>query len=81
MPIRRYVAPGESFSPEVLSAMSNAFAAATESLGIAGDEMKRRTLAACIIRIAREEGVVDAATLRDSALARWAIISKPPARD
>jgi hypothetical protein len=65
MPIRRYVEHGVVFTPEVLSTMSNAFTAATEVLEIGGDERKREAVAQLIIRLAQENGNLDAAALRD----------------
>jgi hypothetical protein len=69
MPIRRYVEHGVVFTPEVLSRMSNAFTAATEVLKIGGDEIKREAVAQFIIRLAQENGNLDAAALRDRAVA------------
>jgi hypothetical protein len=69
MPIRRYVENGVVFRPQTLSAMSNAFAAATETLGIGGDEIKRQAVAKFIIKLAQEDGNLDATTLRDRAVA------------
>jgi len=69
MPIRRYVEHGVVFTPEVLSTMSNAFTAATEVLEIGGDEIKRAAVARFIIRLAQEDGNLDAAALRDRAVA------------
>ena len=62
MPIRRYVEKGVVFTPQALSAMSKALEATTEILGVAGDEAKRQALA-------REDASLDAAELRDKALA------------
>jgi hypothetical protein len=68
MPIRRYVEHGVVFTPEVLSTMSNAFTAATEVLEIGG-EIKRAAIARFIIRLAQEDGNLDAAALHDRAVA------------
>jgi hypothetical protein len=69
MPIRRYAEKGVVFTPQALSAMSKALEATTEILEIAPDEPKRQAVARFIIRLAQEEGVIDAAALRDKALA------------
>jgi hypothetical protein len=49
--------------------MSNAFTAATEVLEIGGDEIKRAAVARFIIRLAQEDGNMDAVALRDRAVA------------
>jgi hypothetical protein len=67
MPIRRYVKEGV-FTPQALSAMSAALEAAME-IGLGGDEAKRGAVARFIIRLAREDGTLDAAELRDKAVA------------
>jgi hypothetical protein len=69
MPIRRYVEKGVVFAPQALSAMSKALEATTEILGIEGDEAKRQAVAKFIIRLAREDDSLDAAELRDRAVA------------
>ena len=69
MPIRRYVEKGVVFTLRALSAMSKALDATTEILGIAGDEAKRHAVARFIIRLAREDNSLDAAELRDKAVA------------
>ena len=69
MPIRRYVEKGVVFTPRALSAMSKALKATTEILGIEGDEAKRQAVARFIIRLAREDNSLDAAELRDKAVA------------
>ena len=69
MPIRRYVEKGVVFTPQALSAMSKALKATTEILGIEGDEAKRQTVGRFIVRLAREDASLDAAELRDKALA------------
>ena len=69
MPIRGYLEKGVIFTPQALSAMSKAFEATTEILGIEGDEAKRRAVAKFIIRLAREGDSLDAAELRDKAVA------------
>ena len=68
MPIRRYLEK-EVFTPQALSAMSKALEATTEILGIEGDEAKRQAVAKFIIRLAREDDSLDAAELRDKAVA------------
>ena len=68
MPIRRYVEKGV-FTPEALSAMSKALVATTEILSIEGDEAKRQAVARFIIRLARDDNSLDAAELRDKAVA------------
>ena len=49
--------------------MSKALEATTEILGIEGDEAKRQAVAKFIIRLAREDDSLDAAELRDKAVA------------
>jgi hypothetical protein len=68
MPIIRYVEEGV-FTPQALSAMSTALEAAMEILGLGGDEAKRGAVARFIIRLAREDDSLDAAELRDRAVA------------
>lgn len=67
MPIRRYVEHGV-FRPEVLSAMNKAFGDATEILNIGSDEIRRGAVAQFIIGMARLDGSLDSATLRDRAV-------------
>jgi hypothetical protein len=69
MPIRRYVEKGVVFTPQALSAMSKALEATIEILGIEGDEAKRQTVGRFIVRLAREDASLDAAELRDKAVA------------
>jgi hypothetical protein len=69
MPIRRCVEKGAVFTPQALSAMSKALEAATETLGIDGDEAKRQAVAKFIIRLARGGDSLDPAALRDRAVA------------
>jgi hypothetical protein len=69
MPIKRYVEKGVVFTPQTLLAMSTALEATTEILGIEGDEAKRGGVARFIIRLAREDDSLDAAELRDKAVA------------
>lgn len=69
MPIRRYVEKGVVFTPQALSAMSKALEATTEILGVEGDEAKRQAIARFIVRLAREDASLDAAELRDKAVA------------
>jgi hypothetical protein len=68
MPIRRFVEKGV-FTPQALSAMSKALEATTEILGIEGDEAKRQAVARFIIRLSREDNSLDAAQMRDKAVA------------
>jgi hypothetical protein len=68
MPIRRFVEKGV-FTPQALSAMSKALDATTEILGIEGDEAKRQAVARFIIRLSREDNSLDAAQMRDKAVA------------
>ena len=68
MPIRRYVEEGV-FTPQALLAMSAALEATMEILGLGGDEAKRGAVARFIIRLAREDDSLDAAELRDKAVA------------
>ena len=69
MPIGRYVEKGVVFTPQALSAMSKALEATTEILGIEGDEAKRQTVGRFIVRLVREDASLDAAELRDKAVA------------
>jgi hypothetical protein len=69
MPIRRYVEKGVVFTPQALSAMTKAFEVTTQILGIGPDEAKRQAVAKFIIRLAQEDSDIDAAALRDKALA------------
>jgi hypothetical protein len=69
MTIRRYVEKGVVFTPQALSAMSKALEATTEILGLEGDEAKRQTVGRFIVRLAREDASLDAAELRNKALA------------
>jgi hypothetical protein len=69
MPIRRYMQKGTVFTPQVLSAMSQALTDTVEILGIGSDEAKRRDVARFIIRLMQEDGSLDAITLRDRAVA------------
>ena len=49
--------------------MSKALEATIEILGIEGDEAKRQTVGRFIVRLAREDASLDAAELRDKAVA------------
>ena len=71
MPITRYVDHKAIFTPQTLSKMSEAFTAAAETLEIGADEIKRQAVAQFIIRLAREDGELDAAALRDGAVAAF----------
>ena len=68
MPIRRYMQKGTVFTPQVLSAMSQALTDTVEILGIGSDEAKRRDVARFIIRLMQEDGSLDAIALRDRAI-------------
>jgi hypothetical protein len=74
MPIRRYVEKGV-FTPQALSAMSKALEATTEILRIEGDEAKRQAVARFIIRPSREDASLDAAEMRDKAVAAFAYLA------
>jgi len=69
MPIRRYMQEGAVFSPQALSAMSQALIVTVEILGIGSDEAKRRDVARFLIRLTRSARTLDAITLRDMAVA------------
>ena len=69
MPIRGYGESGDVFTPEALSVMGKAFEDVAETLGIGRDEMKRQSVAKFIIRLAQEDASLDAAALRDTAVA------------
>jgi hypothetical protein len=66
MPIRGYVKNGVAFMPEEVSAMSEAFEGAAETLGIGHDEMKSRS---SLFSWPKRTGTFDAAALRDRAVA------------
>jgi hypothetical protein len=68
MPIRLYVEDGV-FTPNALASMSKALEETTEILGMRGDEIKRRTVAKFIIRLAQQDENLDTAALRDKAVA------------
>jgi hypothetical protein len=69
MPIKRYVETGVVFAPQALSAMGKALEETSPILGIEGDEKKRQAVAKFIVRLAKEDDSLDAATLRDRAVA------------
>ena len=69
LPIRGYAESGIVFTPEALSVMGKAFEDVAETLGIGRDEMKRQAVAKFIIRLAQEDAGLDAAALRDTAVA------------
>jgi hypothetical protein len=69
MPIKRYVEKTAVFMPQALSAMSKALEATAETLGIGDDDAKRQVVAKFIVRLAQEDGNLDAATLRERAVA------------
>jgi hypothetical protein len=68
MPIKRYLQKGVVFTPQALSAMGQALQATTETLGIGGDELRRQAVAKFLIRLASEDGKLDAMILRDKAV-------------
>jgi hypothetical protein len=68
MPIRRYLENGAVFTPETHTAMSQAHTETAENHGIGNDENKRQAVARFIIRVAGEDGSLNAKTLRDRAL-------------
>jgi hypothetical protein len=67
MSIGRYVGEGV-FAPPALSAMSEALEETTGILGMRDDEKKRQTVAMFIVRLAQQDGNLDAAALRDKAV-------------
>jgi hypothetical protein len=69
MPMKRYVATGVVFAPQALSAMGRALEETSQILGIDGDERKRQAVAKFIVRLAQEDGNLDATALRDRAVA------------
>jgi hypothetical protein len=70
MPVKRYVVEdGVVFTPKTLSAMGKALEATAEILGIGGDEKQRQTVAKFLFRLAQEDDSLDAAALRDRAVA------------
>jgi hypothetical protein len=68
MPNRRYVEKGVVFTPTSLSAMGKALTDTAEILGIGSNELRRQAVAKFLIRLAREDGSLDATTLRDKAV-------------
>jgi hypothetical protein len=69
MPIRRYVERDGVFEPQTISVMNTALAETAQILGIERDEKKREKVAKFIIRLATEDGTLDAAALRNRAVA------------
>jgi hypothetical protein len=69
MPITRYLKKGFVFEPQALAVMGKALEETSQILGIDGDEKKRQAVAKFIIRLAQEDGTLDAAALRDRAVA------------
>jgi hypothetical protein len=67
MPIRRYLGEGGVFSPKTISEMSKALEETTAILRISG-EKPRQAVARFIIRLAGEDGSLDAKALRDRAV-------------
>jgi hypothetical protein len=68
MQIKRYVETGVVFAPQALSAMGKALEETSQILGIDGDERKRQAVAKFIIRLAQEDGNLDATALRNRAV-------------
>jgi hypothetical protein len=68
MAIKRYVKKGVVFTPQALSAMGQALQATTETLGIGSDEVRRQAVARFLIRLAQEDGSLNATALRDKAI-------------
>jgi hypothetical protein len=68
MPMGCYVEDGV-FTPKTLSEMGKALEATAEILGFGDDEAKRRAIAKFLIRLAKEDESLDAAALRDRAVA------------
>jgi hypothetical protein len=69
MPIRAYLGRGVVFTPNALSAMSQALESATKILEIEGDERQREIVAKFLIRVAGEDDSLDATALLDQVLA------------
>jgi hypothetical protein len=69
MPIKQYAKEGSVFEPQALWSLGKALEETSERLGVRGDEKKRLAVAKFIIRLAQEEGNLDAAALRDRAVA------------
>jgi hypothetical protein len=69
MPIKEYAKDGSVFEPQALWSLGKALEETSERLGVRGDEKKRLAVAKFIIRLAQEEGNLDAAALRDRAVA------------
>ena len=68
MPIGRYMEKGAVFTPQAISAMSKALEATADTLGINGNEEKRRAVAKFILRLAQDDDSLDAAALHDRAV-------------
>jgi hypothetical protein len=69
MSIKRYIEKGVVFSREDLSSMGKALEETCARLGISSDEAKRRDVAKFIIQLTQEDCNLDAAALRDRAVA------------
>jgi hypothetical protein len=69
MPIKRYVETAAVFTPQALAAMRKALTETVDILGLGSDEKKRETVARFIVRLAHEDGSLDAMTLRERAVA------------
>jgi hypothetical protein len=69
MPVRRTLAEGGVYSPTTISEMSRALETTTQILGIEGDEKQREIVARFLIQLSRENDSLDAAALRDRAVA------------
>jgi hypothetical protein len=59
----------DQFEPQAFSSLGKALEEISERLGVSGDEEKRQALAKFINRLAQEDGNLDAAALRDRAVA------------
>jgi hypothetical protein len=69
MPINRYAKEGSVFEPQALLSLGKALAETSERLGVGGDVKKRQAVAKFIIRLAQDDSSLDAAALRDRAVA------------
>jgi hypothetical protein len=56
------------FTPQAISSMGQALEETTAILGVGGDETRRQAVAKFIIRVASEDGSLDAKALRDRAV-------------
>jgi hypothetical protein len=69
MPITRYLEHGSVFAPEALASMGQALEETCKTIGFGGDDKKRQVVAKFIIRLAQENGNLDAGALRNKAVA------------